>query len=127
MPRPPQLDEPALFAEVYQLYRDYFDRAEKKRRWSLRDDIPWEQCNHSLDPAIADVVQTFCSVELFLPDYLSRLLPQVRSVRGRAWFLANWGYEESKHSLALGDWLLRSGQRSDEQMADLEGQVFAHE
>src|SRR5262249_54071952 len=34
------------------------------------------------------------------------------------------GYEESKHSLALGDWLLRSGGRSDEQMADLEAQLF---
>ena len=39
------------------LYRDHFDRAEKKRRWSLRDDIPWGQCNPSLDPAIADVVE----------------------------------------------------------------------
>jgi acyl-[acyl-carrier-protein] desaturase len=41
--------------------------------------------------------------------------------------LANWGYEECKHSMALGDWLLRSGHRSDEQMADLEGEVFSHE
>jgi acyl-[acyl-carrier-protein] desaturase len=50
-----------------------------------------------------------------------------RSNRGWAWFHANWGYEESKHSLALGDWLLRSGLRTDEQMADLEDQVFQHE
>jgi hypothetical protein len=35
-------------------------------------------------------------------------MPQVRGSRGRAWFHANWGYEESKHSMALGDWLLRS-------------------
>jgi acyl-[acyl-carrier-protein] desaturase len=116
----PQLDDPVILAKVYRLYRDYFDRAEKKRRWSVRDDIPWDQCNSHLDPAIADVVQTFCSVELFLPDYLSKLMPQVRSVRGRAWFLANWGYEESKHFLALGDWLLYSRHRSDEQMVDLE-------
>src|SRR5262249_26392499 len=40
---------------------------------------------------------------------------------------ANWGYEESKHSLALADWLLRSGMRTDEQMADLEGEVFKRE
>jgi acyl-[acyl-carrier-protein] desaturase len=123
----PQLEGPIIQAELYRLYRDYFDHAEKKRRWSLKDDIPWDQCNRSLVPAIADVVQTFCSVELFLPDYLSKLLPQVRAVRGRAWFLANWGYEESKHSLALGDWLLRSGQRSDEEMADLEHELFGLE
>jgi acyl-[acyl-carrier-protein] desaturase len=119
----PQLDDPAVQGEIYRLYRAYFDRAEKKRRWSVRDDIPWDQCNPHLDPAIADVVQTFCSAELFLPDYLSKLMPLVRSVHGRAWFLANWGYEESKHSLALGDWLLLSGQRSEEQMADLEHEV----
>src|SRR5262249_24950686 len=46
---------------------------------------------------------------------------------GWAWFHANWGYEESKHSLGLGDWLLRSGSRTEEQMADLEARVFAHE
>jgi acyl-[acyl-carrier-protein] desaturase len=120
-------DSPAVVRQIYRLYRDYFDRAEKKRRWSLRDDIPWHQCNPALDPAIADVVQTFCCVELFLPDYVSKLLPQVRANRGRAWMLANWGYEESKHSMALGDWLLRSGMRSDEEMTDIESQVFQHE
>jgi acyl-[acyl-carrier-protein] desaturase len=120
-------DNPVVAAKVYRLYRDYFDRAEKKRRWSLREDIPWHQANNSLDPAIADVVQTFCAVELYLPDYLSKLIPQVRANRGRAWMLANWGYEESKHSMALGDWLLHSKMRTDEQMADMESEVFSHE
>jgi acyl-[acyl-carrier-protein] desaturase len=115
---------PELEAAFWRLYRDFFDRAEKKRRWSVRDDIPWQQCNPNLDPAVADVVESFCAVELYLPDYTSKILPVVRPCRGRTWFYANWGYEESKHSLALGDWLLRSGQRSEEQMADLEGKVF---
>jgi acyl-[acyl-carrier-protein] desaturase len=109
------------------LYRDFFDKAEKKRRWSVRDDIPWDQCNPRLDPAIANVVESFCAVELYLPDYTSKILPVVRPSRGRTWFYANWGYEESKHSLALGDWLLRSGQRTDEQMADLEAKIFQWE
>jgi acyl-[acyl-carrier-protein] desaturase len=123
----PKPESPGLLARIYRLYRDYFDMAEKKRRWSLRDDIPWEECNGALDPAIADVVQTFCAVELFLPDYVSKLMPQVRANRGRAWMIANWGYEESKHSLALGDWLLRSGMRSEEQMAELDSEVFQQE
>jgi acyl-[acyl-carrier-protein] desaturase len=123
----PLPDSPNVRAEIYRLYRDYFDRAEKKRRWSLKDGIPWDQCNPALSPAIADVVESFCAVELYLPDYLSKLIPQVRANRGRAWMLANWGYEESKHSMALGDWLLRSGHRTEEQMADLEDEVFAHE
>jgi acyl-[acyl-carrier-protein] desaturase len=120
-------ESPELLKKMHLLFRDYFDRAERKRRWSLRDGIPWDQCNRSLNPAIADVVETFCTVELYLPDYLSKLIPQVRANKGRAWMLANWGYEESKHSMALGDWLLRSGMRSDEQMTDLESEVFSHE
>ena len=122
-----QPDSPELLRETYLLYRDYFDRAEKKRRWRLREDIPWHQANQNIPAAVADVVETFCRVEMYLPDYLSKLIPQVRASRGRAWFLANWGYEESKHSLALGDWLLHSGFRSGEQMADMDTEVFEQE
>jgi acyl-[acyl-carrier-protein] desaturase len=124
---PLKSESPALLAAVSRLFRDYFDRAEKKRRWSIRDDVPWQECNRSLAPAVADVVETFCAVELYLPDYLSKLIPQVRANRGRAWMLANWGYEECKHSLALEDWLLHSGMRSDEQVADMHQSVFEHE
>lgn len=118
------IEDESLQKKIFGMYRDYFDMAEKNRRWSIREDVPWGQCNPSLNPLVADIVETFCTVELFLPDYVSKLIPQVRENRGRAWFLANWGYEESKHSLVLGDWLLRSGHRSDEQMADLEARLF---
>src|SRR5262249_27476699 len=101
--------------------------AERKRRWSLRDDIPWHQCNPALDPAVADVVESSCAVELYLPDYVRNAMALWRPSRAFSWFYANWGYEESKHSLALSDWLPRSGQRTQEQMADLEGRVFAFE
>lgn len=123
----PRPEDPELLAQIYRLFREYFDKAEKKRRWSIKDDIPWSQCNRSLRPAIADVVDTFCSVELYLPDYLGKLIPQVRGNRGRAWFLANWGYEESKHSMVLADWLLKSGHRTEEQMADMESHVWERE
>jgi acyl-[acyl-carrier-protein] desaturase len=124
-----QLDSTGLEEAFYQLYREFFDQAERKRRWSIRDDIPWHQVNAALPCAIANVVECFCAVELYLPDYISKALalPLIRASRGRAWFHANWGYEEAKHSLALGDWLVRSGHRTDAQMADLEGKVFDHE
>jgi acyl-[acyl-carrier-protein] desaturase len=118
------LDVNAFEADFYRLYRQFFDLAEKKRRWSLRDDIPWDQVNRSMDPAIADVVESFCAVEMYLPDYVENAMAMFRTSRARAWFYANWGYEESKHSLALGDWLLRSGLRTDEEMNDLESRVF---
>src|SRR5262249_2899967 len=37
------------------------------------------------------------------------------------------GYEECKHSMAFGDWLARSGHRSDEQLADMETMAFSYE
>ena len=118
---------PEVESELWQIYRDYFDHAERKRRWRIRDDIPWDECNPNLDPAIADVIETFCCVELYLPDYVSKVLPLVRQSKGRAWFYANWGYEESKHSMVLSDWLLRSGSRTDEYMVYLEQMVFERE
>ena len=120
-------ESPELRAGLYRLYREFFARAERKRRWCLEDDIPWEQANRNMDPAISAVVESFCAVELYLPDYIGKAMPLTRGNKGWAWFHANWGYEESKHSLALGDWLLKSGARSDEQMADLEDQVVTHE
>lgn len=120
-------EPPEVLAELYRLFREYFALAERKRRWSIDDDVPWDRCNRSLNPAVADVVQTFCCVELYLPDYLQKLLSQVRATRGRAWFLANWGYEEAKHSMALEDWLLKARMRTDEQIADMHTEVFSHE
>ena len=119
-------DDPILEPAMWRLYRSFFAQAERRRRWSIDKDIPWEQCNKNLNPAIADVVESFCAVELYLPDYLIHAMPWSRPSRARAWFYANWGYEESKHSLALNDWLVRSGHRSEERMADLEGKIFQH-
>ena len=120
-------ESPELRANFNRLYREFFDRAEKKRRWSLVEDIPWDQVNRSMPPAVADVVESFCAVEMYLPDYIAKALPMIRRNQGWAWFHANWGYEESRHSLGLSDWLLRSGMRTPEQMADLEDMVFQHE
>jgi acyl-[acyl-carrier-protein] desaturase len=41
--------------------------------------------------------------------------------------LANWGYEESKHSMALEDWLVRSGHRTEKQMEQIADGVLANE
>jgi acyl-[acyl-carrier-protein] desaturase len=121
------MEDPEVRAKIYRVYRDYFDKAEKKRRWNIQHDIPWDKVNPGIDPAIADVVQTFCMVELFLPDYLSKQIPVVRANKGRAWMLANWGYEESKHSMVLEDWLIKSGHRTEKQMQQIEDDLFARE
>ena len=111
-------DGPELNKHIWSLYREFFNRAERRRRWNIEKDIPWDKCNPNTAPEIADIVETFCAVELFLPDYVGKALPMVRGIRGRAWFLANWGYEESKHSLVLQEWLVRSGHRTWHQIEE---------
>jgi len=122
-----QLDSTGLEEAYYRLFREFFDKAEKKRRWSLREDIPWDQVNPNLNPALGDVLETFCTVELYLPDYIDKAWPLLRHSRGREWFHANWGYEEAKHSMAMGDWLIASGQRTEDQLREVETLVSSYE
>jgi acyl-[acyl-carrier-protein] desaturase len=127
MSDPTSLMTPEMERSFTRLFRDFFDLAERRRRWNIQDDVPWNECNKNLNPAVADVVESFCAVELYLPDYTSKIIPLVRRSKGRAWFYANWGYEEAKHSMVLNEWLLRSGHRTEEQMTDMEGKVFEKE
>lgn len=98
----------------------YLKLAEEKRRWNLFHDIPWDLANPATDDTLAHCVETFCSVEAYLPDFTSKLLHMIRRSRGRGWFHVNWGYEESKHSLTLEMWLLASGHRTEAQREALE-------
>jgi acyl-[acyl-carrier-protein] desaturase len=111
----------------YELYIDFFNRAELERRWNIQKDIPWDQSNPKTSDEIALIVESFMAVELYLPDYTSKILELVRKSRGRAWFQANWGYEESKHSLALEQWLLHSKKRSLQEVNEFTEQVLSRE
>src|SRR5882724_11322315 len=115
---------PQFENRFYELYLEFFNRAEAERRWNVQKDIPWDQCNPKVSDEIALIVESFCAVELFLPDYTSKILDLVRQSRGRAWFQANWGYEESKHSLVLEEWLRVSGKRSPKEIDDFTQSVL---
>jgi acyl-[acyl-carrier-protein] desaturase len=111
----------------YDLYLEYFHKAEAHRRWNLLEDIPWNTINRNPDPAVTKIMEAYMAVELYLPDYTSKILHLIRRSRGRAWFQANWGYEESKHSLALEMWLTRSGSRTDEEIRGFEEEILSRE
>lgn len=111
----------------YELYREYFRHAENGRRWNVERDIPWDQCNPRTSDKVAQAVEAFMAVEMYLPDYTSKILHLVRHSRGRAWFQANWGYEESKHSMALEEWLVRSGKRTEQQVRDYANELLQRE
>ena len=111
---------------IYRLYMAFFEKAEKTRRWSVFDDVPWEEIGRSgPDHKLALSAETFCGVEMYLPDYIAGGMDVARESFGQAWFHANWGYEESKRSLALREYLLRSGARSEDEMAAYEHAIFS--
>lgn len=105
----------------------YLGLAEAKRRWNVFEDIPWEQANPETSETLAQCVETFCAVEMYLPDFTAKLLQMIRRSRGRAWFHINWGYEESKHSMALEGWLVASGHRTEEQREEFEDALLGQE
>jgi acyl-[acyl-carrier-protein] desaturase len=111
----------------YDLYLEYFHKAEAHRRWNVQKDIPWEEVGKTPDPEVAGVVKAYMAVEMYLPDYTSKILHLIRASRGRAWFQANWGYEEAKHSLVLETWLLNSGSMNREQLFGFQEEILARE
>jgi acyl-[acyl-carrier-protein] desaturase len=103
---------------------EFFENAERRRRWSVFEDIPWDKLDPAHhDPDRALCAETFCGVEMYLPDYVAGGVNLMRDSFGQAWFQANWAYEESKHGLALREYLVRSGQRTEEQFEQFEREI----
>jgi acyl-[acyl-carrier-protein] desaturase len=109
---------------MYDEYVNFFKKAERERRWNPFEDIPWDKVNKHASEELALCAETFCAVEMYLPDYVAGGINVVRHCFGQAWFQANWAYEESKHALALTEYLMRSGKRTEEQMADFQNRIF---
>jgi acyl-[acyl-carrier-protein] desaturase len=111
----------------FENFLKYFKNAEEKRRWSIARDVPWDKCSADSSEVTAQIVESFTAVEMYLPDYTHKIMELIRRSRGRAWFQSNWGYEESKHSIVLEEWLVRSGKRTEEQMRDFENELLGAE
>lgn len=103
---------------LYARFRDFFLTAEEGRRWNLWQDVPWEAVNPAVSADLIEAALAAYGAEAFLPDQCGKTLHMLRSSRGRAWFVTRWSYEEGKHLIALGEWLVRSGQRTDEQVKE---------
>ncbi|WP_280464622.1 acyl-ACP desaturase [Nocardia brasiliensis] len=115
-----------LRESFHRTYMTFFENAERTRRWNPFNDIDWDGLDTARsDAQLATNAETFCGVELFLPDYLNTHLELFGRNYAQAWFAANWGYEESKHALALREYLHRSGQRTQEQLHDYADAVLA--
>jgi acyl-[acyl-carrier-protein] desaturase len=113
--------------QFFENFLKFFHQAEERRRWNIERDIPWDKVNRETSERTAQIVESFSAVEMFLPDYTAKMLHMIRRSRGRAWFQANWGYEESKHSLTLDRWLIASGNRTSEQMEAFAASLLGEE
>jgi acyl-[acyl-carrier-protein] desaturase len=109
---------------LYRLYRGYFETAENTRNWNPWVAIPWDEVKTTPSAQLAGGVLATYKELLFLPDYSAHALSTLRASRGRAWFLTRWSYEEGKHLLALGEWLVRSGVCTDEQLKTLGDEIL---
>jgi acyl-[acyl-carrier protein] desaturase len=117
---------PRMREKLHQNYLDYFQTAERKRRWSVFDDIPWDRLDSVHNSELSAVcIETYCAEEMYLPDYTRNGIDLTRSTFGTAWFQACWSYEESKHALVFREYLTRSGLRTEAEVAELEAEVFS--
>jgi acyl-[acyl-carrier protein] desaturase len=115
-------------ADIYGMFVEFFEKAEKNRRWNIFSDIPWEKHDASKnEEEIALLAETFLGVEMYLPDYVSNGIAMVRETFGQCYFSANWAHEELKHALALREYLVRSGQRTPEEMLAYEKAILSRE
>lgn len=119
-----QLSDTKRQARLYEMYKTFFDKAEAERRWNPFRDVPYDKINKDAPESLVVVAETFCCVESYLPDYVAKGINIVRPYFGQAWFSANWAYEESKHSVALLEYMLQSGRRTPEQMWDLQSRLM---
>lgn len=111
----------------YEGYLRYFHTAETTRRWNVNDDIPWADVQQDAPANVRAVAQAYFAVESYVPDYTSKMLQLIRKSRGRHLFQASWGYEESKHGLAIGMWLVRSGTMTEDELIAFEDALYAAE
>ena len=118
-------DSSAIRDKMYGAYVEFCNVAERKRHWSIFNDVPWDQLDDSLNSERkAARIETYCAEEFYLPDYTAGGIQLTRSIFGAAWFHARWSYEESKHGLVFREYLTRSGMRSQQEFRDFEDAVF---
>ncbi len=112
--------------KFYRAYMDFFEVAERKRRWNLFEDVPWDKLSPGTNTEERAIrIETYCAEEMYLPDYSAAGIKLLRGVFGLSWFQAAWSYEESRHALVFREYLLRSGMRTQEQFDNLETGVFS--
>jgi acyl-[acyl-carrier-protein] desaturase len=115
-----------LRSAIYREHLRALEKGERTRAWSVFTDVDWSlAATTPRDEELALCAETFLGVEMFLPDYLAHGIETWRERFGQLLFTASWGAEEAKHSIVLRELLLRTGQRSEDQLLDFESTLLA--
>ena len=111
----------SLRTAIYREHLRALEKAERTRAWSVFTDVDWSLvATTPRNEDLALCAETFLGVELFLPDYLAHGMTAWRERFGHLLFAASWGAEEAKHSIVLRELLLRTGQRTEDELLDFE-------
>jgi hypothetical protein len=105
--------------ELYALFRAAFAHAEDYRNWNLWEDVPWDRVQTEPSEELVEAVLESLRAEIFLPDYTTHSLRILRASRGRTWFQTRWNYEESKHQIALGEWLMQAAGYTEPELREM--------
>jgi acyl-[acyl-carrier-protein] desaturase len=109
-----------LNSRLHELYRSAFEKAERERRWSVFEDVPWERGRAAVPANVVSSAETFFCMHAALPEFVATALMAARSAPMPTGYIAAWAYEKSRHQLALSEWLVRAGHRTQEQLSLLE-------
>jgi acyl-[acyl-carrier-protein] desaturase len=110
---------------LYVLYKEHFTRADAERLWNPWSSLDWTVETPPPSPALVDSVLALWRDATLLPDYAALNQNLLRASRGRAWFWTHWSYEESKHLVALQEWLTRKGGWSETDLADAADELLS--
>jgi acyl-[acyl-carrier-protein] desaturase len=115
-------------SELHEIVRAFVERAERERRWSTTEDIPWSATSPAAaspgpslgeGEALALVAETFFALEAVSPDFARLSLSAMRDAPALRVFVAHWGSDKTKRLIALRRWLERRG-RSSERLDEIE-------
>ena len=112
--------------ELYKLYKEHFTKADAERHWNPWSSVDWSAQTPTPSAALIEATFALWRDATLLPDYAAINQNLLRASRGRAWFWTHWSYEESKHLLALQEWLTRKGGWEASALATASEEILAH-
>jgi acyl-[acyl-carrier-protein] desaturase len=111
---------------LYALYKAHFTQADAERSWNPWSSLDWETALPTPSPALVEATLALWRDATLLPDYAALNQNLLRASRGRAWFWTHWSYEESKHLVALQEWLTRRGGWEEAALATAAEELLTH-